>query len=333
MVEYKKKCKSGFIIDDKITVSEFFVKWYEDYVADNLAYSTKRRYYELLKIHATPYLGEIKLSQIKPTNIQSFYTDRLKIGLSPTTVLHMHRLLHLVFKSAVMWQYIQYNPVDSVKAPRQEYHEIEILSDNELQALLDTIKNEAAFIPIYIASTTGMRLGEVCGLQNSDVDFGNNIFYVRKSFKRDAEGKMKLKVTKTHRSKRPIPMLPGTDIVLKKYAQFKETFKLINEEKSTHFCIWPDGSPILPDYVTKVFKRYIRKLEYSEGLTFHCLRHTHASWLLKQGVNPKVIAERLGHTSVNILLNRYSHLIKDTQKDVISTLDSGIFLNKNDGEK
>ncbi|MCX7708955.1 MAG: site-specific integrase, partial [Clostridia bacterium] len=302
------------------------------YAMHNVAPTTRRRYAEFLRIHVIPTLGNIKLKELKPAQIQRFYTDRINYGLSTTTVLHIHRVLHLALKYAIQWQYIQYNPVDACKPPRLNKKDLEVLSDSQLQLLFDTVKEEAVFIPIFIAATTGMRLGEVCGLQNEDVDIQNKIFTIRKSFKR-ISGEMKLNSTKTHRSKRPVPMLPGTEKVLLEYIRKKKSYKvqfLSSYKDSEHFCVWQDGSPILPDYVTKVFKKYSRRLGFSESISFHSLRHTHASWLLRQGVNPKVVSERLGHTSVNITLNTYSHLMPNTQKDIINSLNTEIFTQKND---
>ncbi len=207
------------------------------------------------------------------------------------------------------------------------------MHNDELQKLLNSVEGKSVFTPIYIASTTGMRLGEVCGLQNEDVDIKKKIFYIRHTYKR-ISGEMVLKNTKTLRSKRPVPMLPGTDVILKEYISKKEQY---SEELgsdytfSSFFCTWEDGRPMQPDYVTSTFKKYIRRLKFSEGITFHSLRHTHASWLLREKIHPKIVSERLGHTSVNLTLNIYSHLIPDLQKDVLSGLDTSLFTVKSSG--
>lgn len=349
MVEYKKKSMGGYTADPNITVSEYLDKWFDDYAKHNLEHTTQVRYAELIRLHIAPALGHIQLSKLKPAQIQSFYTSVTKSKktikkkvdgvikrvetdetFSPTTVLHIHRVFHLALRYAVQWQYIMNNPVESCKPPRQKKELITVLSDKQVEQLLQEVKDEAAYIVIYIAVTTGMRLGEICGLQNEDVDAKGKMYTVRYGYKRVA-GEMTLKSTKTHRSKRPIPMLPGTDKIIQNYIDDKENQKVVcikTYAQSAHFCVWKDGTPILPDYATKCFKRYARKLGFDESITFHTLRHTHATWLLRQGVHPKVVSERLGHASVNITLNTYSHLIPDMQKDIINGLDTKMFAEK-----
>jgi integrase len=313
--------------NDDMLLSEYFKIFERDYVELNVSGSTARRYKELLFNHTSPALGHIKLCEIKPAHIQTYYTKKIREGLSPTTVLHNHRVLHLAFKYAVAWQYMLTNPLDGVKAPRKAKHEIKVLQDDQIKILLESVKDEAAYIPIYIAVTTGMRLGEILGLQMNDVSLKDKIFYISHGYRRE-NGQMLLKTTKTHRSRRPVPMLPGTETIIKQYydtrteykQDFREQYKLSN-----HFCIWPNGDPIQPDYVSKLFKRYIRKLKFDTDITFHNLRHTHATWLLKQGVHPKVVQERLGHASINTTLDLYSQFIPNLQKDVLSLINMDLF--------
>ncbi|MCX8130903.1 MAG: site-specific integrase [Clostridia bacterium] len=312
--------------NENVTLEDYIKTFYRDYVENNVSASTARRYKELLFLHTIPELGAIKLCDLKPARIQKYYTDQMK-EYSPTTVLHNHRVLHLAFKYAVAWQYMTSNPCEAVKAPRKAKHEIKVLTDDQVEELLKRVKNEAAYIPIYIAITTGMRLGEILGLQVNDVDIKESTFYIQHGYKRE-NGAMVLKSTKTHRSRRPVSMLPGTKEIIKAYRDeaeaIREEFKEI-KIISNHFCIWPDGSPILPDYVGRVFKRHARSMRLDEDITFHNLRHTHATWLLKQGVHPKVVQERLGHASINTTLDLYSQFIPNLQRDIISGLNTDIF--------
>ncbi len=358
-LKYKKDKENGQLINKDISLEDFLDYWYHEYVESSVGESTKKRYSEFIDIHIVPYFKDIKLCNVSPKVLQDFYSTKKseykqylidlevynqakyagneaekpkqKIGYS--TLIKIHRMMHEAFKHAAGWNYILSNPADNAKPPikaaeLENEDAIYVFTDDELKAIMSAIKEEPIFIAAYISQTTGMRLGEVCGLQNSDVDMSNLQYHVRRTYKR-INGVMKLKSTKTHRSKRPVPMLPNTDAVIKSYINQKETFETTygkdNYIYSGHFCVWPDGSPLLPDYVTKKFKKYIRKLGMSEDLTFHSLRHTHATWLLRQSVHPKVVAERLGHTKVDIVLNRYSHLIPNLQKDILGSLDTKLF--------
>lgn len=348
MMEYLVNHKKGYVVNKDISLSEYLERWFRDYAEFSVGARTKRRYAEFINLHIIPALGKLKLCDLKPGYIQAFYTNLMKDtiididakdncesnvkktvkGLSSTTVLHIHRMLHLALKYAVTWQYISFNPCDSVKAPRKSKHEIEFLDDEQIETFLNSVKGEDTFIAQYIATTTGMRLGEVCGLQIGDVNIKDKTFTVTNGFQR-VEGAMELGSTKTKSSKRIAPMLPGTEKVIEGYIKQREQWKRENSSiyhESYFFCIHPDGSPLLPDNVSKVFKKYARKLGFPDA-TFHSLRHSHASWLLRNNVHPKVVSERLGHASVNITLDIYSHLIPNLQEQIIKGLDSKIFLD------
>lgn len=270
------------------------------------------------------------MQKIKPAEIQAFYTKLTKKGLSTTTVLKIHRFLHLAFKYAILWGYIRYNPADGVKAPAQAKHEMIIPTDEQMQTILEKAKTDMSiYMPIYIASTTGMRLGEILGLQKSSVDLESQKYTVNSSLNR-IDGKLVLKQTKTKGSRRPVPFLPRTDQVLKKYNTFKTERQLKAKkynEKSNYLLVNKFGEPLAPENTSKWFKKIIRELGLPEELHFHSLRHYHASWLLRQGVHPKVVQERLGHSSIKITLDTYSHLIPDMQAEIMAALDSKIFNN------
>jgi integrase len=329
MVEYRQK--AGFIENKNITISGFLDKFYDDYVEQNVVRSTAKRYDEFTSIHIVPEIGNIKLHKVKPSEIQSLYTKMIKKGLSTTTALKVHRFLHLAFKYAISWGYIRYNPCDGVKAPAQAKTEIVIPTDEEMIAVLKAAEcNMSIFMPVFIASTTGMRLGEVLGLQDNTVDLKNKIYTVKHSLNHIEDGLI-LKQTKTKGSRRPVPFLPGNEEVLKKYLKFRSERQLKAKkynQSPTYFLVNRYGYPLNPTNTSKWFKKIIRELKLSENMSFHSLRHYHASWLLRQVVHPKVVQERLGHSSIVITLNTYSHLIPNMQADVISNLDGSVF---NDG--
>jgi integrase len=330
MVDYRRKM--GFVDDKNTTIATFLTTFYDNYIAGTVAASTAKRYDEFADLHIVPEIGEVKLIDIKPGELQSLYTKLINKGLSTTTALKVHRFLHLAFRYAIAWGYMRHNPCDGVKAPSLAKTEIIIPTDEQIQAIFTKTQETNAdymsiFMPIYIASTTGMRLGEVLGLQDNTVDIKRGIYNVRHSLDYSTH-KLTLKQTKTKASRRPIPFLPGTDEVLKSYIKAKIARQLKTKkynERPTYFLVNRFGNPLNPTNTTHWFKEIIRELELPKDLHFHCLRHYHASWLLRQGVHPKVVQERLGHSNINITLNTYSHLIPDMQADVISSLDCSVF--------
>ncbi|HHV63857.1 MAG TPA: site-specific integrase [Peptococcaceae bacterium] len=325
MVDYRQRM--GFIDDKEINVAGFLNKFYEDYVEKSVTETTQRRYDEFIGIHIVPEIGNVRLQKLKPAEIQALYTRLIKKGLSNSTVLKIHRFLHLAFRYAVLWGYLKFNPADGVKAPSVPKKEMVIPTDEEIKIILNYAKGKDIYWPIYIASTTGMRLGEVCGLQESSVDFNGKKYIIQHTLKR-VNGKLTLKSTKTAGSRRPVPFLPGTNEELKKYLKNKTKNKLKHGPKyvdSGFFLQRAYGQPMQPDDVSKAFKAIVRKLGLNEVITFHSLRHYHASWLLRQGVHPRIVQERLGHSSVKITLDTYSHLLPDMQRVILEKLDCSVF--------
>ena len=326
MVEYRQKM--GFVEDKDITVEGFLNKFYDDYVEHNVERSTAKRYDEFIAIHIVPELGNIKLQKLRPVELQNLYTKMVKKGLSTTTALKVHRFLHLALRYAIMWGYIRYNPCDGVKAPSLAKTEIVIPTDDEMKLILQKAEcNMSIYMPVFIASTTGMRLGEILGLHDTTVDIANKVYSVKFSLNY-LDGAFILKQPKTKGSRRSVTFLPGNDDVLKRYLKFRRERQLAAKkynEKPTYFLVNKNGGPLNPSNISHWFKKIIRELGMDERLSFHSLRHYHASWLLMQGVHPKVVQERLGHSSIVITLNTYSHLIPNMQGDVISGLSGDMF--------
>lgn len=200
--------------------------------------------------------------------------------------------------------------------------------DEEMKLILQKAEcNMSIYMPVFIASTTGMRLGEILGLHDTTVDIKSKVYQVKFSLNY-LDGKFILKQPKTKGSRRSVTFLPGTDEMLKRYLKLRSERQLKAKkynEKPTYFLVNKYGFPLNPSNVSKLFKEIIRELELDERLSFHSLRHYHASWLLRQGIHPKVVQERLGHSSIVITLNTYSHLIPNMQDDVISSLSGDMF--------
>jgi len=326
MVEYRQKM--GFVEDKEITVEAFLNKFYDDYVEIEVERSTAKRYDEFIAIHIVPELGNIKLQKLKPVELQNLYTKMIKKGLSTTTALKVHRFMHLALKYAIMGGHLRYNPCDGVKAPPLAKTEIVIPTDDEMKAILKKAEvNMQMYMPVFIASTTGMRLGEIIGLHDTTVDIVSKVYSVKFSLNY-LDGAFILKQPKTKGSRRPVPFLPGNDAVLKKYLKFRTERQLAAKkynDKPVYFLVNKNGGPLNPSNVSRWFKKITRELGLSEEMRFHSLRHYHASWLLRQNIHPKVVQERLGHSSIIITLNTYSHLIPNMQGDVISSLSGDIF--------
>ncbi len=334
------QAQNGIDIDpEKITFSEYLDKWLKDFGKTNLAPRTLESYISVIEKHLKPELGHIQLSKLSPSHLRDFYTKSLTDGrkdskktkgsaLTASTVKHFHRLIHLALRQAVRWELVFRNVADAVDPPKQaseldETKDLVFLNEQEIETLFKSIKSNYAYIPAYIAVNTGMRLGEVLGLRWQDIDLEGKILTINQTMQCvNREIKFRNKA-KTKGSRRTIDLPDNLIVFLKKLQLEQET-----QKRWTHkdvyqdhdlVCCREDGTPIN----LHSFGSYFIRLAKRAGInaSFHSLRHTHASLLLKAGEYPKVISERLGHTQIGITMDIYSHIMPGMQKQAAEKID------------
>lgn len=287
-----------------LTVEEFLSEWIYRH-KDNIKQSTRVRYSDFIVLHIVPSIGDIKINKLNQSHLLSLY-DRLKEKLSNKTIINIHRCLNVAFKQAVSWDYIDTNPVSKISPPRAIKPEIIIIEDNDLRLILDKFKDHESYIVFYMLACTGARAGEIAGLKYRDIDLRNKTITIRETLSKYAEDKG----AKTESSLRTIYLIDDTDKELARYVKRK---KLYNEYAFT----WDNGKPFTVDFLTKKFKKTIRSLGLNDNYKLHSLRHTHVSNLIKQGYYLEVISKRLGHSSIKITYDTYSHLTTGIQKEIL----------------
>jgi len=211
--------KGEYFEPEKMTLAEYLDYWLETYAKTNVAPSTYKRYCEFAK-HIKAGLGQIMLPKLKPAHIQNFYSKLLETNLSKSTVLKIHRALHLALKHAVNWQIIISNPTDSVTPPRPDKMEMHVWDVETANKFLHDIANTPIYILVLLALQTGMREGEICGLKWEDVDLKQGFLTVKYALQR-INGKLILKDTKTAKSKRTIALMDYTVQALKEHKRSK----------------------------------------------------------------------------------------------------------------
>lgn len=331
LAEFIQQYNSGSYIDNKgITVSDYLDKWFHDYVEIKLAPRTQSRYLEIINNYFIPEFGHMKLSDLRPFHIQDHYSKAID-KLSPSTVLYHHRVLHKALKMAVKWQYLMHNPADNVEPPSAKRKDFTVLSTEQIDTLLQYLKekNHVLYIPIVLAIMTGMRRGEICGLQWQDVDLDSGLIQIKHQLQR-INGELILRETKTAGSRRPIALDDITISLLKAHRQQQRENRILfgpayQIDNFNYVCTWPDGKLIDPDYISHAFPKILETLNLP-SIRFHDLRHTSATMLLKAGINPKVVSERLGHTDIRITLNTYSHVLPNMQKEAAEKLAENVFI-------
>lgn len=313
----------------KTSVSEYLEYWLETHKS-TIAESTYNRYRNLINYQLVPGLGHIPISKLKPAHVQGLYSsmqkgerkDGQKGSVSPTTIHHAHCVLHKAMDDAVKWQLIPVNPADSVTPPKRLRKECRVAVEKDVEKILETVKDTYLEMPVYLALSTGARLGEILGLQWKDVDLQNGVIYIRQGLMRRKTGEIVFSQTKTPKSRRAVEIGPETIAKLKHHQTRLKEWKLKAGpawQKLDLVCCLQDGSLINPHSTSSRFHKITSKLGLKLG--FHDLRHTHATILLKAGTNPKIVSERLGHSTVGMTLDRYSHVLPTMQREAAAVVE------------
>jgi integrase len=329
LTEILHSLDSGLYIEpSKLTVEIYLEKWLE-VVKANITGKTFERYQEIVRRHLAPALGTLPLPKLTPLHIQSHYSKALEKGrldgsggLSAQTVLHHHRILREALHQAVRWQLLARNPADAVDPPKPKRTEMRALSESETAWLLEVTAGTRLYVPILLAVTTGVRRGELLAVRWRDIDLDNETLAVRRSIEETRSG-IKFKEPKTAKGRRLISLPALTVEILRDHRaqQQAEKDKLGGFYHENDLVLSaPDGQIWKPETFTGLYFKMTRRVGIK--LRFHDLRHTHASHLLRAGVNAKIVSERLGHSTVGITLDVYSHVLPGMQVEAASRIDS-----------
>jgi integrase len=319
--------EGGLIFDaGNQRVGEYMDRWLNDSLRDTVRQSTLVRYEQLVRLHIIPALGRIALKSLSAAHVQGFYRDRLDSGLSPATVQKIHAVLHKALDQAASWSLVPRNPTESVKAPRPAPEEIRPLNREQAKALLETARRERFEALYVLAVTTGLRQGELLGLKWEDVDLENSLIRVRRTLIRH-RGRLLLGEPKTKRSRRTVRLTEAAVQALKEHLarQIEQMERLgdLYEDQGLIFAT-QRGTLVNP---TNLRKRSFAPLLEKAGLLpirFHDLRHTCATLLLSRNVNPKIVSEMLGHATIAITLDTYSHVLPTMQDSATRALEDAL---------
>ncbi len=351
LAKFVAEVEQGTVIEGKsITFKEFTEIWKRDYGSKELAPSTYRRYLGMLESRILPYLGHFKLDKIKPTDIMKFYDmldkdtqiRRVKCNngyrtlkpLSQKTILEHHRLIRAMLHRAVYWQLLFSNPCERVqppksKKPKRRYYDDEqckVLLSNLNELSVDDIKYKTA---ITLTLFTGVRLGELMGLEWSDIDFTNGIVSINKSSQYLSDKGVFTKTPKTESSIREVAIPDFVVSLLEEYRLWYEMQKSIYGElwtNSDRLFVQSDGKPMHPSTISKWFVKFVKEIGLPV-INFHGLRHTNATLLISQNIDVAVVAARLGHAQITTTFNFYVHPIISHNKSAGNVLQNLLIPN------
>jgi integrase len=301
----------GLVFDaGAMTVGEYLERWLKDAVRGTVRMSTYERHEGIIRMHLKPALGRIKVRNLTPTHVRGLHREKLDVGLAPATVRKIHSTLHKALSQAVSDGLIPRNAA-AIKAPRPDPEEMHPLSADEVSALLEAARGERFEALYVLAITTGLRRGELLGLRWRDVDLEYGVLRVGRALIREG-GRYRLGETKTKRGHRSIRLTSQAVSALGAHRkrQLEERIRLVGlyEDHDLIFAT-QKGTPLNPENLVKrSFKPLLERAGLPE-IRFHDLRHTCATLLLGRGVHPKLVQELLGHATIAMTLDTYSHFL------------------------
>jgi integrase len=313
----------SFIKPDKTTLGEYLERWLQDYVKPNLSPRGFERYASIIRQHLIPEMGNIILTQLRPEHLQGHYTAKLTGGLSAGTVRYHHAVIHKALQTAFKWGLVNRNAADAVDAPRARHKEMQIWDENESNQFLKIAKESSYYALFHTALFTGMRRSELLALRWHDIDFVFCRLSVNRSLHHLKDGSFIFTEPKSASSRRTIALSPSAILTLKEHKekQALERVMLAIPLKDDDLVFSdPDGRPLRPNTVTRAW-RVLAARAGVKAIRLHDARHTHASLMLKQGTHPKVVQERLGHASIQMTLDTYSHVVPGLQQAAADSFD------------
>ena len=333
LAKFVADVQNGLVIEGKsLKFSEFTEIWKRDYGSKELAPSTYKRYCRMLETRILPYFGHFYINKIKPTDIMQFYdllsrdtqlvrkkSNNSKKTLKPLsgkTILEHHRLLRAMLHKAIYWQLIVSNPAERVQPPKamkpkRRYYDDEqckILLENLTELGEEQIKYKVAII---LTIFTGVRLGELMGLEWQDVDFKTGIVSINRSSQYLSDKDVFTKTPKTESSIREVAVPDFVVSLLEEYKLWYDEQKSFYGElwtNSNRLFVQADGKPMHPSTISKWFVKYVAQIGLPV-INFHGLRHTNATLLISQNIDVAVVAARLGHAQITTTYNFYVHPI------------------------
>ena len=298
---------------------------------------TLEKYKSCLENYVLPKFKSTRVRDLTSAMLQKHFNSLLvdgrsdKAGLSSSTIGAARRYFAQCLDAAIQEGIILQNAARMTKPPRLVRREIVVLTKDEAADLVAAAKKiDHPFMRVMMPELisfvlrTGLRQGEAFGMKWDDVDFANACVFVKRSLAHVVGKGAVFQEPKTKGSRRRVLLLPEDIAALQEYRQWQ--WKYANElgdKFEWHNLLFtsPFGSPISPtNFNRRYFKPLLKQCHIGEGFTFHGLRHTHATLLLQQGVNPKIVQERLGHSSIKVTMDVCSHVLPDMQKQAVDAL-------------
>ena len=316
--------------ESNMTLGEWLDKWLGDYMALTIRESTMDSYKIMTQHYIKPYLGDEKIGSVTTADIQQLYNWLRENGrvnehyekgnaLSDSMIRSIHMMLHQAMDAAVRERIIVKNPTEGTVIPKNNYAPKQILTEEQLERFLEVVRQDPVWSDFfYTELTTGMRLGEICGLKWQDFEEKTGRLHIRRSVHRRKGGGVRVGETKTETGTRTILLPPSTVEILK-------------ARKKKSYSDWIFHNPVVeevPMDPSTAYHRLKTLLRHADlpSIRFHDLRHTFATHALTSGVDAKTLSTILGHTNASFTLDTYTHMTTDMHQKAATVV--GGFLDE-----
>jgi len=303
----------------KVTFGQWLWTYLNLYKKPQIRETTYELYSNILKNHLPTYLASLPLEKVRPEDLQRLFLEK-----EGRTMQILRNFIHGALKQAMRLGYVPRNVAEATTPPRNKKKEVQVLSREDIKKFIASSQDHRLFPAFFLLLTTGLRRGELLGLQWSDVDLERGTITVSRSLIY-LKGKFIFQEPKTKGSSRTIPLPEVTQEVLKEWKR-----KWL-EERMALGANWPKTdlvfptevhTPINPRNFGRTFKDLLKKAELSPTITIHGLRHTYATLLLSAGEHPKVVQELLGHSSITITMDTYSKVAPGLKEKAVEKLNA-----------
>jgi len=306
----------------RISLVNFLGKWL-DSARPSLRTKTWMQYHQICRDHILPNLGEVRLRDLRPDQIQGLYDSKIECNVSTNTVRLMHAVLHRSLGQAVRWGMIDRNPANAVIRPKPCRKEIQTLNSRQARQFLIAAHGSRYEALYYLAITTGLRAGELLGLKWDDLDWIKGHLHVQRQVQRLPGSGLALLEPKSAAGRRVVVLGQTMMTVLDEHFKKQDCLRAFAGERwQEHGMMFTSKIGTYLDHrnVYREFKEILRKAGLPD-IRFHDLRHTAATLMLQEGIHPKIVQERLGHAQIFITMDTYSHVLPAMQDEAAKKMD------------
>lgn len=318
LLEMRKQVAGGMIVDDrKLTVSQFIDRWFEDVAKPGLRPSTILAHDSIIRNHIKPEIGDNRLSELTPLQLQTLCSQKLKSGLSNRTVKYIRTIIHQALDKALEWGLVVRNVADAVKTPAPEKKPVVPLTKEQVWKLLDILQEDRLF-PLYVVFLgCGLRRGEALALTWDCIDFDEGTLHVKKTIQLLTGQGLVVGEPKSESSRRAVAM---PDFVLETLSTHYES----RNPEAEFVFVTSNGTPFIPRNIVRHFKATLKKAGLPQSIRINDLRHFFVSWLLSKNTPPKDVQAIVGHAQFSTTVDIYGHMMPEANKDAAKRMN-GLF--------